>query len=234
MNSSLLRCLAVAAMIPLTARAEEIRLNLAESPDRVGTYYIADKVNSGEVSGAQKGQVLCIDQKGFPMHVGDWAASDSPGYMVKYFLLFHLPAVEGKKLTRATLRLFLSQIRHDTTEKPLPPASLIHAENWQDARWSVDSEFHGLQPLHFADQEAFSNSTPLCEPDSKTGFIDIDVTNMVGADYQRDPEPVAAFRMEIGNPETLDITDNLGNSYNFWGTMPQIPDRLPTLVLSFE
>ncbi len=230
----LLLCLAITACIPLASRADDIRLNLLESPERVGTYYIADKENSGEVSGAQQGRVLCIDQKGFPMHVGDWAASDSPGYMVKYFLLFHLPPAEGKKLTRATLRLFLSQIRHDSTEKPLPPASLIHAETWQDALWTTDSEFHGLQTLHFGDQEAFSNATPLCGPDSKTGFLDIDVTSMIGADYQRDSEPVAAFRMEMADHETLDITDNLGNSYNFWGTMPQIPDRLSTLVLTFE
>jgi len=230
----LLPLLTVIAGLSAATAADEIRLNLLESPERVGTYYIADKENSGEVSGAQQGKVLCIDQKGFPMHVGDWAASDSPGYMVKYFLLFHLPAAEGKKLARATLRLFLSQIRHDSTEKPLPPASLIHAENWQDALWTTDSEFHGLQTLHFADQEAFSSATPLCGPDSKTGFIDIDVTSMIERDYQRDSEPVAAFRMEMADHETLDITDNLGNSYNFWGTMPQIPDRLPTLVLTFE
>jgi len=234
MNFPLPGCLAVAVMIPLIVRADEIRLNLLESPERVGTYYIADKTNSGEVSGAQQGRVLCIDQKEFPMHVGDWAANDSSGYMVKYFLLFHLPSGEGKKLVRATLRLFLSQIRHDATEKPLPPAHLVHAENWQDALWTTDAGFHGLQTLHFADQEAFSNGTLLCGPDSKTGSIDIDVTDMIRADYHRDSDPVAAFRMEMTGHETLDVADNLGNSYNFWGTMPQIPGRLPTLVLSFE
>ncbi|TSA36782.1 MAG: hypothetical protein D4R65_02170 [Verrucomicrobiaceae bacterium] len=234
MNSSLLRFLAVTACIPLAAWADEIRLNLMDSPDRVGTYYIADKENSGTVTGPQQGQILHIDEKGWPIHVGDWAAQDGPGYMVKYFLLFHLPQAEGKKLTRATLRLYLTQIRHDATENPLPQALLVHAEDWQDTRWSADSEFHGLQALHFADQEAFSNSVPLCGPDSKPGFIDIDVTGMIESDYRRDPEPVTAFRLEMADHETLDSTDGLGNSYNFWGPMPQTQDRLPTLVLSFE
>jgi len=80
----------------------------------------------------------------------------------------------------------------------------------------------------------FSKQISLCGPDSKPGFIDIDVTGMVGTDYKRDPEPVAAFRLEMADPETLDSTDGLGNSYNIWGPMPQTNDRLPTLVLSFE
>jgi len=227
-------CLLASAFLATSLLAGEIRLNLEESPDRVGTYYIADKENSGTVTGPQTGKILRIDDKGWPIHVGDWAAQEGPGYMVKYFLLFRLPALEGKKLARATLRLYLTQIRHDSTEKPLPPARLVHAEDWQDARWSADSEFHGLQTLHFADQEAFSNSAPLCGPDSKPGFIEIDVTGMVGTDYKRDPEPVAAFRLEMADPETLDSTDGLGNSYNIWGPMPQTQDRLPTLVLSFE
>lgn len=234
MNSPLIRLLAAAACISSAAWADEIRLNLAESPERVGTYYIADKENSGEVSGPQQGSVLCIDQKEFPMHVGDWEATATPGYMVKYFLLFHLPPTEGRKLTRATLRLFLSRIRHDSTEKPLPPARLIHAEDWPDARWSVDAGFHGLQTLHFADQETFSNATSLCGPDSKTGFIEIDVTDMIGSDYRRNPEPVAAFRLEMADHASQDITDGMGNYYAFGGTMLQIHDKVPTLVLSFE
>jgi len=227
-------CLLATATLSASLPADEIRLNLEESPDQVGTYYIADRENSGAVTGPQTGKILHIDEKGWPIHLGDWAAQEGPGFMVKYFLLFRLPALEGKKLTRATLRLYLTQIRHDATEKPLPPALLVHAEDWLDARWSADSEFHGLQTSHFADQEAFSNPTPLCGPDSKPGFIDIDVTGMIGTDYRRDPEPVAAFRLEMADHETLDSTDGLGNFYNFWGTMPSLPDRLPTLVLSFE
>jgi len=227
-------CLLASATLSASLPAGEIRLNLEESPDRVGTYYIADKENFGTVSGPQQVKVLHIDDKGWPIHVGDWAAQEGPGYMVKYFLLFHLPPAEGKKLTRATLRLYLTQIRHDATETPLPQALLVHAEDWPDARWSANSEFHGLQTLHFADQEAFSNSAPLCGPDSKPGFIDIDVTGMIDSDYRRESEPVTAFRLEMADHETLDSTDGLGNSYNFWGPVPQTQDRLPTLVLSFE
>lgn len=227
-------CLLAFATLAASLPADEIRLNLDESPDRVGTYYIADRENSGEVTGPQHGRVLCIDQKGFPMHVGDWATADTPGYMVKYFLLFHLPPLDGKKLTHATLRMYLSQIRHDAMEKPLSPLSLFHADTWQDANWLTDSEFHGLKTLHFSDSDLFSKKIALCEPDTKPGFIETDVTAMIASDYRRDREPVAAFRMEMADHENCDITDAFGNSYNFWGTMLEIPDRVPTLVLSFE
>lgn len=230
----LLPGLAIMALFPSSIMADDILLNLEKSPDQVGAYYIADKDNSGEVTGPQQGRVSCIDQKGFPMHVGDWAATETPGYMVKYFLLFHLPSVEGKKLAHATLRLSLSQVQHDAVEKPLPPAWLFHANDWQDEVWATDSGFHGLQTRHFADQEAFSTKIPLCGPDTKPGMIDLDVTEMIKSDYRRNPEPVAAFRMEMTDHESLDITDGYGNSYNFWGTMLQAPDRIPTLVLSFE
>lgn len=214
--------------------ADEIHLNLAETPDRVGTYYIADKENSGEVSGPQQARILQIDNNAWPMRVGDWKADlGQGGYMVKYFLLYHLPPLEGKKLKQATLRLFLHQIQHETTEKPLPPVWLFHAQDWADENWNADSQ--GLRHHHFSDNESFSQKLQLCTSDARVSdFLELDVSKWILSDYQRKTEPVAAFRLEIGDHETLDISDDASNSYTFGGTSLQAPRTLPTLILSFE
>jgi hypothetical protein len=154
--------------------------------------------------------------------------------MVKYFLLFHLPALEGKKLERATLRLFLFQVGHEASDK-LPPAWLVHAKEWPDEDWTADPSLHGLQYLHFSDKETFSKKLPLSDPESVVGkFIELDVTKMILSDYKRKGEPVAAFRLEVGDPETLDISDQLSNSYTFGGTGMEAPKTLPTLILSAD
>jgi len=226
-------CLAVLICFFRAAVAGEVELNLMETPDRVGTYYMADKENSGEIMGGQD-RILSIDERGWPMHVGDWGGEGGAGYMVKYFLLFHLPPLDGRKLTHAALRLFLSQIRHDAAG-PMSPAWLFHAGDWPDGSWADDSIFHGLQTLSFGDEETFSEKIPLCSTDDNPGIIELDVTGMIEADYQRSPEPVAVFRMELGDHEQFDITDELQNSYNFWGPDAlAAPEKSPTLMLSFE
>lgn len=120
--------LATTALLSSTTRSEDIRLNLAETPDRTGAYYIADKDNSDEVPAAPHGRVLCIDQRSFPMHVGDWAATDSLGYMVKYFLLFHsertVLLADSSKWARTTLVSFAKWDEFDefyTDKKPPEP-----------------------------------------------------------------------------------------------------------------
>jgi len=226
--------LSVILCLPCVVIADEIRLSSVETPDQVGTFYIDDMQNSGDVSN-QQGQVACIDQLPFAITVGDLAGADILGRARKDFLLFRLPSLQGKKLTGAKLRLFLGEIQHEAKEKPLPPVWVFHAEKWDDGAWVSDPRMRGVQTSHFGDTENFSTKLPLCGPDDKAGFIELDVTGMIQADYQRSPEPVAAFRIEVSDHEQLDITDEYPNTYNFWGpAMLQHPDHVPALELSFE
>jgi len=228
-------CLAVLICFSGLAIADEVGLNLMEAPEQIASYYICDLENSGEPFGAQSG-VCRMDDKSFPMHVGDWRQGETAGCVVKYFLLFRLPPAEGRALKHATLRLFLGQVLHEVADKPMPPAFLFHAPEWPDEAWTSDGRNHGLQTSHFGDDATFSQNVPLCGPDSRVpGFLELDVTSMIQTDYQRSEQPVAAFRLEMADHESLDITDDLQNSYNFWGPgMLDIPERGPSLVLSFD
>jgi hypothetical protein len=135
------------------------------------------------------------------------------------------------------VRLFLSQVVHEAEDKPLPPAWLFHAKAWPDEAWLSDPKGHGLQTSHFSDKEIFSEKLPLCGPDDRLDFIEIDVTAMIESDYQRNPQPVAVFRLEISDYEALDIADSFVNAYRFSGPGAAIknqPDKVPTLILSVD
>ncbi len=108
------------------------------------------------------GVVCPIDDKpDASIAVGDIAAPNVPGRVRKFILLFHLPAMPDKKLTGAVLRLRLGHVENGTKEKPLPPASLVHAGNWPDASW--DSEFHGLDASSFSDRANFAEQAYICD-----------------------------------------------------------------------
>lgn len=214
---------------------EEIRLSYPETPDDTAAYYLDDPENDGNVSGGEE-RVNKIDDRGFPMHVGDWAATQSAGRMVKYFLLFRLPGRDATNLERATLRLFLNQIQHEKSDAALPPVRLGHASAWPDEEWVSRSRTHGLLPVHFGDQDTFSQTKALCDSSAKApGFVDIDVTEWIRSDMRRSSEAISAFRLELEEPERLDVADNLANSYNFWGPgMSSLPERAPSLLLTFR
>lgn len=230
MMKHLLPCLAAIAWLPCISMADEIHLNPMETPDQVRAYLIEDMGNLGEVSGPQE-RVERIDQAPVSLHVGDLVDRAR-----KNFLLFHLPSPPaGKKVTCATLRLFLTGIEHEAADKPLPPAWLFHAGEWPDESWLADTDWHGLLPVHFADNEVFSQKIALCGPDDRPGFIDLDVTGMIQSDYQRHDKPVAAFRLEISDREALDCSDESTNQYKFFGPgQLNAPDGANSLVLSFD
>jgi len=223
-----------AAAIFSSALADEILLNPTETPEEIAAYYIDDMENSGEVNGPQ-GAVIRMDKEPMAILVGDLGSPDTPGRLRKYFLLFHLPALAGKKPTQATLRLSYAGPRHEAEENPMPQAMVFHAKSWDDQRWLSDPNWHGLQTSHFADGQAFSKGIPLCGPDTPLGLIELDVTDMIQEDYRRSDEPVAAFRLEVSGRDALDITDNRANFHVFSGP-GQFDHRnnAPTLVLSFE
>lgn len=234
MKNRLLPLLAVFSAFSCAVRADEIHLNSVEMPDQTATYYIDDLQNSGEVSGPQ-GLIAIIDQHPFAITIGDVGSESIPGRVRKDFLLFGLPSLQGKKLTEAKLRLFLGNTQHEAEEKPLPPAWIFHASKWDDGMWAADPRWHGLQTSHFGDTENFSKKLPLCGSADKPGFMELDVTEMIRSDYERDATPVAAFRLEISDREKLDAADQRANTYNFWGPgMLQFPDKVPTLILSFQ
>ncbi|TSA36106.1 MAG: hypothetical protein D4R65_02990 [Verrucomicrobiaceae bacterium] len=210
--------------------SQEVLLNEVETPDRTTAYYIDDTTNTGEVSGGPMGVVCPIDDKpDASIAVGDIAAPNVPGRVRKFILLFHLPAMPDKKLTGAVLRLRLGHFENGTKEKPLPPASLVHAGNWPDASW--DSEFHGLDASSFSDRANFAEQAYICDASAKHDFITVDVTRMIQGDYARNPEPVAAFRIEV--PDEFDITDEFSNAYHFFGPTKRV-DYAPTLELDFD
>jgi hypothetical protein len=228
----------VAALSPALA-ADEIHLNFLESPERASTYTLSDPTNSGDLSKLGQNAILCIDEVGPDclLAIGDADNPSIAGRTRKGFLLFHLPPLEGKKLARATLRLFLAQVKKESPDKPLPPAWLFHAGTWNDESWDSNPQFKGLITRHFSDNNTFNEKIPLAEQTtSERSLIEADVTVMVKKDYERTGEPMAVFRLEVSENESLDITDGKANLYVFWGPnfTPQKPDRVPTLMLSFE
>jgi len=233
--SSLLRCLAVTACIPLAAWADEIRLSSVETPDQMEGYYIDALTNSNDASDRQQPGIARITQEAQALQVGDVKGAGLPGRIRKGFLLFRLPALDGKKLSGATLRLFLGNVLHEKEDQPMPPPWLFHAGQWVDENWLSAPPMRGLRPSHFSDTDAFADKIPFWDQDAKPGVIELDVTTMIRRDYERSADPVTAFRMEVSDPQTLDITDENSNSYVFYGPgMLKNPDRVPMLVLSFE
>ncbi len=212
--------------------SQEVLLNEVETPDRTTANYIDDTTNTGAVSGGPAGVVCPIDDRpDASIAVGDMVAPNVPGRVRKFILLFHLPAMPDKKLTGAVLRLRLGHTENGTPEKPLPPASLVHAGNWPDARWDADPEFHGLDASAFSDRENFAEQSDICNASAKSDFVTVDVTRMIQDDYARNPEPVAAFRIEV--PDEFDINDEAAHAYHFFGPA-QREDYAPTLQLDFD
>lgn len=213
-----------------SSQANEIHLNELESPDDAAVFYLSDSDNRGEIVRAD---FSGTKEESVGFHVGDIGDSNNKGSIRKDFLVFRLPALDGRKLSRATLRLDLVRVTHDAADKPMPPASLFHAEKWNDESWQETR--HGLQNQHFADTEVFLKKIPLCGPDAKPGVIELDVTDMIRADYLRSPNPAAVFRLEISDFNQLDVADSLANAYRFTGPgAVSKPDKVPTLVLAFE
>lgn len=227
----LLLCLAAIAWHSCAVQADEIVVNSNESPDDIAAYYMDDFKNSGVLSGPPAGKVNLEE---VTLQVGDLGDPDVLERVRKGFLLFHLPPLDGRKLKSATLRVHFG-IAHQADEKPLPPAWLFHAEDWNDEAWESDPRWRGLTTAHFADEQSFSKKLPLCGADDKPGPIELDVTGMIQGDYQRANAPVAVFRLEISDREALDITDQRKNAYGFVGPgVRALPGKTPTLTLTVE
>jgi len=229
---SLLLCLVSLAGLPFAGKADDILVSSVETPDNLAAYCIDDMTNTGQVTGPQQDHI--IPNPG-AMQIGDVGNPDTNDRIRKEFLLFHLPSLAGQKLSHATLRVFFSECRQEAREKALPPAELFHAEKWNDETWLSDPVYHGLETSHFSDNEVFSRKTALCESGDKPGFLELDVTDMIRADYGRSSEPVAVFRFEVSDREALDISDKMMNAYFVYGPgMLEQPGRVPTLILSCE
>lgn len=228
----LLACLAAIACCPIASTADDVIVNSINMPDEVVAYFMDDFQNSGMLSGDQGGKV---NPEVGALQIGDVGNSEVPNRVRKDFILFRLPDSDGKKLVHATLRLYVSRINREAADKPMPPLWLAHAEDWLDDLWGSDARWHGLSTSHFADDQNFSKKLQLITGDDKPGPVEVDVTEMIQADYQRTSSPVAAFRFEIADREALDITDGLVNSYVIIGPGVQAqPKRVPVLTLTFE
>lgn len=217
-------------------RADNIILNSVQTPDDVSSHSIVDLVNSGEVTGSGlQGRVSTSDQVTGTLTIGDGGSPEVPGRIWKFFLLFRLPELQGKTVGKAALRLYLAHMQKEGPAS-LPPAWLFHAESWDDEKWTADPRWHGLISSDFQDTEKFSKKMPLCGSDDKElAFIDLDVTDWIRSDYKRGGRPLAVFRMEVSDQQTLDISDHLYNTYSFCGpAMMDRPDMVPSLTLTLE
>jgi hypothetical protein len=197
---------------------EEITLNSTQTPDDVGTFYLDDVANTGEVSSGPRERIALMDHQN-AIQVGDVGneSNSIPGRIRKTFLLFRLPDLQGKSIKEAVLTLDLGQIHRDGPA-PLPPLFLLHAKQWDAGQWESDGARRGLQLSDYADVENFSTRKDVCGPGHQAPTpMRIDVTEMIKADYERGARPVAAFRMEVGDQQSLDIGDELYNFYVFVG-----------------
>jgi len=197
---------------------EEIILNSTQTPDDVGSFYLDDAANVGEVSGGPRERIAVMDHAPIAIQVGDVGNENIPGRIRKAFLLFRLPDLQGKTLKRAVLNLQSGNV-HKDGPAPLPPLFLFHAAQWDADSWETDVPRRGLQLSDYADTEKFSTRKDVCGPGQPpTTPISLDVTDMIKANYEQGSRPVAAFRMEVGDQQTLDITDELYNFYVFVGS----------------
>jgi hypothetical protein len=210
----------------------EVILSEAETPAEAVVYYIDDKKNTGIVAGGPRGAVVSIDEIPIAsIAVGSVGGSDIEVRMRKFFLMFRLPPKADRKLSQAVLRLRLGHVTKGNPENPLPPVALYHAGEWLDEKWETDPEFHGLGTIHFGSTDLFPEKVDVCDAATKPGFVTVDVTKMIRADYERASEPVAVFRLEVPDPGR--VLDKALNSYSFFGP-GQAPDKAPALQLSFE
>lgn len=196
---------------------EEIVLNSTQTPDDVGTFYLDDTANTGEVSGRPRETIAVMDHKPHAIVVGDAGKEIIAGRIRKVFLLFRLPDLQGKTIKEARLNLRTGKF-HQQGPAPLPPLFLLHAKNWDASLWESDPPRRGLQLTDFADVENFANRKDVCGPGiPPVTPVSIDVTDLIKANYESGPRPVAAFRLEVADPQSLDITDELYNFYVFVG-----------------
>jgi hypothetical protein len=214
---SFLLFLPLLGVIPIAQAEEEIILNSTQTPDDVGAFYLDDFDNSGEVSGLPRERIAVIGEDPQAIQVGDMGHPGIPGRIRKSFLLFRLPDLQGKSIKHALLTMHLRTINQDGPA-PLPPLFLVHAKEWDVDLWDSDVPRRGLQLSDYADVENFSSRVEVCDANHQTpGSLSIDVTEMIKANYERGAEPVAAFRLEVGDQQSLDITDKLYNNYIFIG-----------------
>ena len=197
---------------------EEIILNSTQTPDDVGTFYLDDEANTGEVSSGPRERIAVMDHQPNAIQVGDVGNENHvPGRIRKVFLLFRLPDLQGKSIKEAVLTLHLGSIHRDGPA-PLPPLFLLHAKQWDAGLWESDGARRGLQLSDYADVENFSTRKDVCGPGHQAPApMRIDVTDMIKANYEQGARPVAAFRMEVGDQQSLDIGDELYNFYVFVG-----------------
>lgn len=228
----LLICLATIACLSPALTAEEVLVNSITMPDEVVAYFMDDFKNSGMVSGDPGGKV---NPEAGALQIGDVGNQGVQDRVRKEFILFHLPDAGGRKLASARLRLYATRINREAPDKPMPPLWLVHAEDWRDGSWTSDVRWRGLATSHFADDQNFSKKLQLITSEDKPGPIEVDVTEMIHADYQRTTAPVAVFRLEITDREALDITDGAPNSYVILGPGVRTqPEKIPALTLTFE
>lgn len=196
---------------------EEIILNSTQTPDDVGSFYLDDAANIGEVSGGPRERIAVMDHQPNAVQVGDVGNENVPGRIRKVFLLFRLPDLQGKSVKQAHLKLRSGNV-HTDGPAPLPPLFLLHAKQWDADQWESDLPRRGLQLSDYADVENFSTRKDVCGPGLPLGeHVSIDVTDLIRSNYENGPRPVAAFRLEVGDAQSLDITDELYNFYVFVG-----------------
>jgi hypothetical protein len=196
---------------------EEIILNSTQTPDDVGSFYLDDPANVGEVSGGPRERIAVMDHNPNAIQVGDVGNENVPGRIRKVFLLFRLPDLQGKTIKEARLTLQSGNV-HQQGPAPLPPLFLLHAKDWDADRWESDPPRRGLEVSDFGDVDNFSRRKDVCGPGiPPVTPVSIDVTDMIKTNYDSGPRPVAAFRLEVGDPQSLDIADDLYNFYVFVG-----------------
>lgn len=109
----LLLCLAAIAWLPLASSADEVIVDSIAMPDEVVAYFMDDFKNSGLVSGPPAGKV---NPNEGALQIGDVGNPDVANRVRKEFILFHLPDSNGKKLARATLRLYVTRINQEAAD----------------------------------------------------------------------------------------------------------------------
>ncbi|MFM8719920.1 MAG: hypothetical protein ACKOFH_10400 [Chthoniobacterales bacterium] len=126
---------------------EEIVLNSTQTPDDVGTFYLDDAANTGEVSGRPRETIAVMDHQPHAIQVGDVGNENIAGRIRKVFLLFRLPDLQGKTIKEARLNLQAGNV-HQQGPAPLPPRFLLHAKDWDASLWESDPPRRGLRGEH--------------------------------------------------------------------------------------
>jgi hypothetical protein len=234
----ILLCLLPVVVSAVSVRSEVVLLSEPDAPEQADVFYIDDRTNSGLVIGDREGIVVRIDKDPVAsITVGDLFNQErQEGRIRKFFLMFQLPEIANRKLTRAELSLYLGFRSSDKTGIEVPPLHLYHAKHWPDEAWQKDPDFRGLTTSAFSDKELFGEKVVIAEK-APNGPVIVDITKIVQENYKRGKQPVVVFRIEIADGTRLDITDDISHTYNFWGpgqAVEKSPGRAPALNLTFE